>query len=831
MRIFSVCKSKFQARIAVVAAALLVSLLVAVPSAWAQEITVTLRVEYLEATMVPPTEVTLQWQDWSAYGIPGTDPGFITPLHVLAEGMMQFGGTTTPPAIAAPGGFLSTINGSSGSNAGAPNTFWMFAANQAMPTNPDAGWGFSTANYPVQNGDAIDILGMWSGDWMAGVSPYLSFFDSASYIVQVGQPLELTLLGLDGFNDFNVPPTTPLAGATILADSATAGTLGATTATSAVTGADGVTLLSFDTPGTFVISATRSHGTTIDITRPFATVTVSSADPGPGPNLPVSAWDSFRGNAHNSAVVTAPTPTSPQSAVAAWRHPVSSGNSALSPVIVGDNIFIAGGTSLWKFNPAGQALGTATLAEPTGVASFLAAGSGMVFVPLGSGAVQAFDATTLAPVWTSSIEGFGADWSALGTLTYRDGFLYGSAGMDIFAQRSEGMFFCLDVNDGSRVWTYSSTSAASENGFYWSGAAVTESAALFAGDDGVLVSHSAGTAAGSPAVIDTRTLPGGVRSPVLFVSDGTSGAGTAYVATRNGYVARVTVAANGTFTSTVSTARLTGSGSTSTPVMYRDRLFVVSGELLLGGHVDVFNAATLERLRTVALPGTATGGFSQSSPLLSTAGASAANGHEVNLFVALNSSRDDVIRITDASATTAGAAALDSQAIAARNTGTITAESIYRPGGSFTLSSLTAGADGTLFYVDGSGNFTALSTSSQPVPMPDDPPNGSDNGSGSDDANEDNSGENDNNNGTDVQAENEEDAEQSDQSTTTTRTATVGPKTYDMNVGGTAFFLIGAIALMLAVAAIAKIIDDRRNQQMDNLEEYSDDNDDDHTNH
>ncbi|MCL2379600.1 MAG: hypothetical protein FWC81_02275, partial [Coriobacteriia bacterium] len=673
---------------------LILFLIAAVPVAWAQEITATLRIEHLEDTRMAPTEITFEHRPWGEYGIPGItnpDPGFITPIHVLAEAFEQtYGSGAAADRIVANNFGIVSIDGRAASIEDASNVWWMWAANQTMPEQ-FPGWGHTLVTYPVQDGDYIDILGSWGGTWPSDPG-WLAFFDSASYRVTAGQSFDVRLRGLDGFNDFGAASMTDLAGAEILIDPIGGNRVGATTSSTPAitTNAQGMATLSFDAPGTYLLSAKRyaaaSPAGISDISRPFATITV----------VEVPRWDSFRGNAFNSAVVDASTPRPPQVARAVWTRTVGSADDALSPVKIGDYIYIAGGSTLWKLDRANQVQETRQLATSVGRTGYLAAGSGRIFVPLSTGAVQAFDADTLTPIWTSGTSNFQSDWTSVGALTYADGYLYGAAG-DLTLMDSEGMFFCLDVSDGSQVWTHSSTSSAAETGFLWAGAAITDDVAIFAGDDGILVSRAAGSQAGG--IVDTAILPGGVRSSVLYV-EGSSGAGVAYVATTNGHVARVAVAANGSLGSVID-EELSGARSTSTPVMYDNRLYVVSGEQFDSGYVDVFDATTLELLRSVQLSS-----YSQSSPVLSTAGANTQNGYQVNLYIALNGPHDDVIRVTDAEPT--------GSAVAAASNSGITATVIFSPGGSSALNSLTADDSGRLYYVDGQGRFTALEATNAP---------------------------------------------------------------------------------------------------------------------
>ncbi|MCL2745527.1 MAG: PQQ-binding-like beta-propeller repeat protein [Coriobacteriia bacterium] len=1132
-------RSNISLRLALVLAIFAFSLLVMVPVAWAQEVTATLRVEFIEDTRLAPMEVTMEHRPLSDFGINMSDPGFVTPIHLLAEGLEQrYGAGSAASMINAPG-MLMTIDDSFGSIAGEPNVWWMFAINQSMPVSTDTGWGYASNQYRVQNGDDIDFLGMWGGQWGVA-SPFIGFFGSQTYHTTVGQPLEVELLGLDGFDDFAVRPSRILEGAEILVDPAGSTRAGATTASGTFIDEEGLAELTFDEAGTFLLSARRPiaspsspSGTVSDITRPFAVVTVSESsgqpnwtqegapaasidfsieeltnlvpgveysidstgstdsarivanadgtiplseawfgqgidivrlgiaanhtldsdpqnlavpsrssaptglgsidatgtvesatgvitgvgsamewrlrtgttwtavsgatvenlipgtyyvrfqsEPGSfasasaavivsldqqywsqastptaavdfelevltgltpeaayliagqhnmsdssgailldaawlGQNisivklgnpanftldsdvqslavplrphaptglspanatdtnsdgsiagvaftmewrlstshawtavtgatienlvagtyhvrfratsgsfasayatvtvsvtgeLPSVRWSSFRGNAFNLARVDSGTPATNQLGRTLWSQPVSDGSSALSPVKVGDAVYIAGGSTLWKLDSAGSIVDTVPLEAPIGQAAFLAAGSGKIFVPIGAGQVQAFDAHTLQPLWTS--EPFASNWQALGALTYKDGYLYGSASFDLFMRHSEGAFFCLDASTGEEVWTHSSSSGAAQTGFYWAGAAVTDHVVLFAGDEGILVSHTAGTqTARATGIVDTAVLAGGVRSPVLFVENEVSadGSGVAFASTRDGFVSRVVVAADGSLGPVLS-APLSGEISTATPVIYRNRLYVVSGELLDGGYVDVFSATTLERLRSIELPG-----FSQSSPLLATAGSNSANGYEVSLFVALNDMQDDVVRI------------IDSERVGAE----MRAETFLSPGGSFALNSVSACDQGRLYYVDGRGNFTAITAANQQLS----PGNGGNGNNGNDNNNNGDAGggtDGSGNNGganDDIYSPQEEDETTSEESGSEdatgipgdgSRAAGEGPKTADVS-DAMRWLFFAALALTAGFAVIAAKIADRKKEKLKKLEKFKED--------
>ena len=84
--------------------------------------TVTLRIEYAEQSETVPVELTVTHRDFSEYGLTDlTDPGYVTPIHVLAEYFVQERQVAVAEVknyIGISGTYLSTIDGSSGSKQG-----------------------------------------------------------------------------------------------------------------------------------------------------------------------------------------------------------------------------------------------------------------------------------------------------------------------------------------------------------------------------------------------------------------------------------------------------------------------------------------------------------------------------------------------------------------------------------------------------------------------------------------------------------------------------------------------------------------------------------------
>jgi uncharacterized repeat protein (TIGR02543 family) len=174
---------------------------------------------------------------------------------------------------------------------------------------------------------------------------------------------------------------------------------------------------------------------------------------------------------------------------------------------------------------------------------------------------------------------------------------------------------------------------------------------------------------------------GFIRSGVVYND------GIAYTASKDGTVSAIPVKSDGTFDhAKAKSIQVSNESASSTPVIAAGKLYVLSGYINGGGSLDVFNAKTLAKLKSVNI-----GSYSQSSPLVATAYSTSANGEKVYLYIALNDNKDDIIVIEDSDKLTVPIVSV-----------------LYSPGGSQSLNSLIAGTDGTIYFADGGGRLNAL---------------------------------------------------------------------------------------------------------------------------
>ena len=392
-------------------------------------------------------------------------------------------------------------------------------------------------------------------------------------------------------------------------------------------------------------------------------------------------WDSFRGKTYG--ITTAKTPTSASDVDVTFSRKLTTGWDGLSaPLIAGNSIYVATGSRLLKLSKGGDVLLEAPLAASIGYFSYPAFGEGKIFVPISGGRVQAFDAVTLEPLWISE----ELSLQSLSPIVYNNGYVYTGV---TSANGTKGQYFCLNAEDSDpsrtdeinpAVWSYVPSSGSA--GYYWSGAAITDDAILFAGDEGVLYSHSLT----SDEIYDSIVLPSGVRSGVVY--DETEGA--AFVATQDGKICRVE--SDGKSFGALETVQLPGTNpaSTSTPVVVNGRLYVGSSDGLAQGYLNVVDTKSMQLVYSASVEGAV-----QSSPLVSTGYASAENDETVYVYFTSNGGVGGVYCLKDS-----------------QNATQPELTELYIPekdSQQYCTASVIADENGTLYYVNDSGTLFALS--------------------------------------------------------------------------------------------------------------------------
>lgn len=250
----------------------------------------------------------------------------------------------------------------------------------------------------------------------------------------------------------------------------------------------------------------------------------SEGDVSVDPDATRPDWDATRQGSSEqggmSSPVTAPTPT--EGAELSWSvdyHKYSSATypSASEPVIAGSYIYLAVDKTLVMFDKAtGAEVRTAPMAASISYTCRPVYTRGLVIVPLGNGRVQAFSAESLTCVWVTDPV---SDLTQSSCTIALDGDYIIVETVDIATDPvtwastySNGTVTRINIDTGAISWRHVNAG----EGYYWSGAAVT--------DEYIIVSTSAGTvevlSKHDGSVVSSTSVGAIVNAECLVSSDG-----------------------------------------------------------------------------------------------------------------------------------------------------------------------------------------------------------------------------------------------------------------------------------------------------------------------
>lgn len=646
-------------------------------------ITVTLRVEQDEKTLITPVEVTLTEADKKSYGI-GLSTDTLTPLHALAKYLSETKGASDEAmknyiqaSRSQYGLFLEGIN-TDGSSSGSPaagsqdDVSWMFAVNNTDPN-------VSVSAYELKDHDSIVLYGIWGGGtWPDLEETNYSYWDQDSYSAVTGKPLTVRLKGL-GYDESYNSIIKDIAGASVIAAPYSEREVSVTESTASITGTtdeNGTASLTFAEAGAYTLSAYRKakDGTHYDISRPYAVVTVS---------------DEHGKGAAN--VVSAVTPVDTARGGTIWTHSFATGNGTSCnsiPILTETAIYIVNADTLYELSyEDGRVLRKLTLCAKMNSICNMLLEDKKLYIPLSGSKMECVDTVSMTSCWRT--DGFGGQ--SLSTLFYHEGYLYAGS-TTVHSQGTSGIFYCLDASDGSTQWTYEDPEH--EGGYYWSGGIVHENILYFAGDNGILVAHSLT----EDEVYDHYTLTSTAKIRAGITYSGETDA--LYTVSNDGILHEIKTAGN-TIQSVHSFSIMEEAGfisCTSTPTIYNNRIYVgcMADQY---GYVAVLDAAKRQPVYHVQGPYMAE---VKSSPLVSTRGNSSG---KVYVYFSANAKPGGVYYFADdPSARSSICQTLFTPATASQ----------------YCLASITSGTDGTLYYSNDSGTLFAVREvdHSSDIPLP-----------------------------------------------------------------------------------------------------------------
>jgi hypothetical protein len=454
------------------------------------------------------------------------------------------------------------------------------------------------------------------------------------------------------------------------------------------------------------VTKTGTLNTPAQLTNGVLSVILSAA---PASNLPdySGEWPTFRNSKNNNALTNTVTPDSAATAELKWVKKYGTGWSASTsiPIIVNNNVYFIMGSKIIRADKAnGDVLREGTLKGSAGFSTnSLVYAEGMVFAQVGNGVIQAFNADTLESLWVT--EAIGGQ--TISPITYYNGYIYtgmwrGETNMQNFA--------CFSVTDEDPTngfeTKYATWLMPHMGGYYWVGAYVNDVCAVFGSDDGTsdsnsptAVLYSVNPVTGS--VIDTiNDVKGDIRCCVVYDS------GRVYFTTKGGYLYSVGLNSNGTFDHASIKSIQIGSMSTSTPVIYKGRLYVGcsgkgydwDGDSGSGIAVVDVSGGKLDIIYKASTPG-----YPQVGALVSTA-FEAATG-KVYVYTTYNNNPGGIYIIEDSAGQTEPSA---------NNGNLYVPEKAYQQ---YCISTICADSEGTLYYKNDSGALIAVKSKAK-LPEP-----------------------------------------------------------------------------------------------------------------
>lgn len=466
------------------------------------------------------------------------------------------------------------------------------------------------------------------------------------------------------------------------------------------------------------VTKTGTLNTPAQLTNGVLSVILSAA---PASNLPdySGEWPTFRNSKNNNALTNTVTPDSAATAELKWVKKYGTGWSASTsiPIIVNNNVYFIMGSKIIRADKAtGDVLREGTLKGSAGFSTnSLVYAEGMVFAQVGNGVIQAFNADTLESLWVT--EAIGGQ--TISPITYYNGYIYtgmwrGETNMQNFA--------CFSVTDEDPTngfeTKYATWLMPHMGGYYWVGAYVNDVCAVFGSDDGTsdsnsptAVLYSVNPVTGS--VIDTiNDVKGDIRCCVVYDS------GRVYFTTKGGYLYSVGLNSNGTFDHASIKSIQIGTMSTSTPVIYKGRLYVGcsgkgydwDGDSGSGIAVVDVSGGKLDIIYKASTPG-----YPQAGPLVSTAFENSTG--KVYVYTTYNNNPGGIYIIEDSAGQTEPSA---------NNGDLYVPEKAYQQ---YCISTICADSEGTLYYKNDSGALIAVkSTAKLPDPPKPTPTPGDDDG-------------------------------------------------------------------------------------------------------
>lgn len=219
----------------------------------------------------------------------------------------------------------------------------------------------------------------------------------------------------------------------------------------------------------------------------------------PLPDLPDITWGQHLGDKNNNAVVNSKAPTNKTELL--WESfsnaPDSWGSVyAGTPILVNNHIYAVRNHKIEMLDAkTGEVKASTKLHSQIGYYSNIIYGGGMIFVPLGNGDVQCFNAATLKSMYLiENPASLGSYWGVYGAMHYDNGKLY----VGYSNQRDYGGYAVYDtldpnIDDEYEVVKPLWITGEKDQSYYGSGAVTIKDMVVIGGDGGIVSVRNAKT--------------------------------------------------------------------------------------------------------------------------------------------------------------------------------------------------------------------------------------------------------------------------------------------------------------------------------------------------
>ncbi len=291
----------------------------------------------------------------------------------------------------------------------------------------------------------------------------------------------------------------------------------------------------------------------------------------PLPDLPDITWGQHLGDKNNNAVVDSKAPTNKTELL--WESfsnaPDSWGSVyAGTPILVNNHIYAVRNHKIEMLDAkTGEVKASTKLHSQIGYYSNIIYGGGMIFVPLGNGDVQCFNAATLKSMYLiENPASLGSYWGVYGAMHYDNGKLY----VGYSNQRDYGGYAVYDtldpnIDDEYEVVKPLWITGEKDQSYYGSGAVTIKDMVVIGGDGGIVSVRNAK----SGEELSKLQLSGKIRCSLVYAD------GYIWTTTQNKKIYKLLLSESGKIT--VAEEADLPNNSNASPVVTGGKVYITGG--------------------------------------------------------------------------------------------------------------------------------------------------------------------------------------------------------------------------------------------------------------